>query len=265
MGKSPASRPRRAWAASPSRAPARARRAAGAVHDAHDLSELPTHLDHDGLGGLLHSAHGERGEHEGEHGPQKQPHQNQGVGEGQVQGGHLVQVDDLRVGDAREGVPVQPGLQLVEPLLQIIHPAGSLHPDPLLLPIAAEDVRLLQGHRPGPVPAHQGRAPLQPGGQGLDLVGEGRGGDGHGRLPAGRIDADVHLHAAPPFHPQYSGKRAVCPRFPDRRPTAGDSRRAHAGVDKTLSTAYNIPILHRMGSTPWKTTPTTAMKPTMTR
>ena len=48
-----------------------------ALHDAGDLPELAADLQHDGLGGGLHRAHGVGGEDEGEHGADEQPHQHQ--------------------------------------------------------------------------------------------------------------------------------------------------------------------------------------------
>ena len=59
-----------------------------AFHDAGDLLELAADLHHDGLGGRLHSAHGEGGEHEGQHGADEHAHQHGGAGQGEVQDLH---------------------------------------------------------------------------------------------------------------------------------------------------------------------------------
>ena len=68
------------------------------VHDARDLAELAADLHHDGLGGLLHGAHGESGEHEGQHGADKQSDQNGGTGEGEVQSLWGLGLHDVNIG-----------------------------------------------------------------------------------------------------------------------------------------------------------------------
>ena len=69
------------------------------LHDARDLLELAADLHHDGLGRLLHRAHGEGGEDEGQHGADEHAHQHRGAGQGEVQ--HLLRVllDDVHVAD----------------------------------------------------------------------------------------------------------------------------------------------------------------------
>ena len=71
------------------------------LHDAGDLLELAADLHHDGLGGRLHGAHGEGGEHEGQHGADEQADQNGGAGEGEVEASQLPSwlLDNVHVGD----------------------------------------------------------------------------------------------------------------------------------------------------------------------
>ena len=69
------------------------------VHDTGDLAELAANLDHDGLSGLLHGAHGEGGEYEGQHGADEHTDQHGGAGEGEVQSLSGVLLDDVHIGD----------------------------------------------------------------------------------------------------------------------------------------------------------------------
>ena len=75
-----------------------------AFHNAGDLPELAADLHHNGLGGTLHTAHGEGGKDEGEHGADEDTHQYGGVGEGQVQHmavaqGIQLHVDHVHIAD----------------------------------------------------------------------------------------------------------------------------------------------------------------------
>ncbi len=57
-----------------------------ALHDAGDLLELTADFHNDGLRRALHSAHGERGEDEGQHCADEHTDQNSGAGQGEVEG-----------------------------------------------------------------------------------------------------------------------------------------------------------------------------------
>ena len=71
------------------------------IHDAGDLTELAANLHNNGLGGLLHGAHGGGGEDEGQHGAHKEAYEDGGAGEGEVQsfGGALL--DDVHIGNQK--------------------------------------------------------------------------------------------------------------------------------------------------------------------
>lgn len=68
------------------------------LHDSGALPELAADLYHDGLGSLLHRAHVEGGEDEGEHGTDEQANQHQWIGQGQIQDLLGVALDNVHIG-----------------------------------------------------------------------------------------------------------------------------------------------------------------------